>query len=198
MTPCIALINLAGMYVPKPHPSYPDANLNPLFIKDRVITLDFIKEVLILRSDERFQNDLDGILARSKHPLILPWYGYEEAFIPVTINGSWKALAMLETGAEDITLSLDFAKRHQMPLEPAEKYLASGKQSLFHRTPLTLSLGPLMFEKPSAEVWPLGQLTNSITGFAPDVILGPDFFKKGWAISFDSFEHRVILSNYTY
>jgi tetratricopeptide (TPR) repeat protein len=194
----LSLRNLAGMYVPKLHPGYPDANLNPLFIKDRVITLDFIKEVLILRSEERFQNDLDSISARSSRPLILPWYGYKEAFVPVTINGNWKALAILETGAEDITLSLDFAKSHQMPLEPAVRYIASGKQFLFHRTPLTLYLGPLMFERPAAEVWALGQLTDPITGFAPDVIVGPDFFKKRWTISFDSFEHRVILSNYSH
>lgn len=191
----LSLTDLTGMYVPKPHPAYPDANLNPLFIKDRVITLDFIKEALISRSEERFRDDLDQSLSDVGSPIILPWYGYEEAFIPVTINGDRNALAMLETGAGDVTLRLDYAKGRQMPLEPSVMTLASGKQFIFQRTPLSLQLGRFRFDRPAAEVWALGQFTDYLTGFTPDVILGPDFLNNKWAVSFDPFERRIVLSD---
>ncbi|MCK4760825.1 MAG: hypothetical protein KAW12_01405, partial [Candidatus Aminicenantes bacterium] len=73
----------AGQYVPKPYPEFFDANLNPVFIRERVVSLDYIEQKLVLSSKESFDKEL---AASTLDSVKLPWYGYERAFIPAVVN----------------------------------------------------------------------------------------------------------------
>lgn len=187
--------HLTGLYVPKPHPSYPDANLNPVFIKDWVVTIDFIKEQVIFRSKERFDMDFESLVSQHSESIrILPWFGYEQAYIPVIVNDQWKSLAMIETGAEDIALRLGFARQLPLVLKPKLKYLASGKEVRYSTTPVTISAGRLRFDRETAEVWPLMRFYDRITGLNADVIIGPLALSGRIVCSFDPFDRKIILS----
>jgi tetratricopeptide (TPR) repeat protein len=187
--------HLPGMYVPKPHPSYPEANLNPIFIKDHVVTLDFQADQFIIRSKSKFQEDLEHIVEHPENMTILPWYGYEQPLIPVIVGESQQALVLVETGAEDISLRLEFAQKSQMPLESADRYLATGKKYSHQKTNVKVSLGPYLFERTEAEVWPLDGFADPLMGLAPDIIIGPKAFKDKFVISFDPFEKKIILTH---
>jgi hypothetical protein len=194
----LTLQDLPGMYIPKPHPDYPEANLNPLFIQDRVVTLDFIKKRMILRTKERFQADLTNAPSISAKAMTSPWYGYEQAFLPAVINGIHPVLVMIETGAGDITVNLELARRHRWHMEMATRYLPSGKEFSYHKASLQLSLGSLRFRRQSAEVWPLDRLADPITGFVPDVLLGPEVFKDKYVLTFDPFQKRILITGYSF
>jgi len=187
--------HLLGLYIPKPYPSYPEANLNPVFIKDHVVTLDFQTDQFIIRSKNKFQEDLEHIQENPENMAILPWYGYEQPFIPVIVGESQQALALVETGAEDISLRLDFAQKSQMPLQSADRYLATGKKYSYQKTNVKVTVGPYLFERAEAEVWPLDRFADPLIGLAPDIIIGPMALKDKFVISFDPFEKRIILTH---
>jgi tetratricopeptide (TPR) repeat protein len=194
----LRLQHVPGMYVPKPHPDYPEANLNPLFIKDRVVTLDFINKEMILRTKARFQDDFNPVISQSGKYVILPWYGYEQAFIPVVVNSTHTALAMIETGAEDITVNLDFARSHHCSLEPAIKYLPTGKEFLYHKTPFLMDIGHFSIHRKKTDVWSLERLADSITGLLPDILLGPDLFKERFVLTFDPYEKIILITELSF
>jgi hypothetical protein len=188
-----SLLNADGVYVPKPHPSFPDANLNPLCIRDRVITLDFKNQKFILRTPQRFEKDMAVRKGTSK-PIRLPWYGYKHALIPIAIKNQ-PGLAMLETGAEDIALKLEFAKNLELPMTPLKKFLGNGSVLQYHKTPLTLDIRGLILKRSNAEVWPFDRFYHPITGLTPDVIIGPKAMDKHFIISFDPFNRLVYIAS---
>lgn len=194
----LTIQNLPGMYLPKPHPDYPEGNLNPLFIQDRVVTLDFIKKQMILRTKERFLADLAKAPSKSEKSMTSPWYGYEQALLPAVINGTHRVIAMIETGAGDITVNQELARHQKWPMEKAVKYLPSGKEFSYHKAPLQLSIGSLAFQRQSAEVWSLDRLADPITGFIPDILLGPEVFEDKYVLTFDPSQKRILISGYSF
>jgi len=183
--------NLKGLYIPKPYPDFFDANFNPIFIRNVVVTIDCIKKQLEFRKKEVFERDISAIQAQNL--IRLPWYGYERAFLPVQVNGKKRGLGMIETGAEDISMKLDFAKRLGYRLESRMKYLANGKVYRFFETALQIFLGEFLFERKNAEVWSFDRFYNRISGLTADVILGPLAFVGKFSISFDPFTKEIII-----
>ncbi|MFC2155213.1 aspartyl protease family protein [Acidobacteriota bacterium] len=182
--------HLAGQFLAKPHPDFYDANLNPLFIRNRVVTLDFIRQEMVLTTKKRFEKELAGrqgaIFAR------LPWYGYERAYVRINVRGA-PGLGMIETGAEDIALKLDFASKLGFPLKPQNRYLANGKVFKYHKTPVSVSVDKFTFKRAGAEVWPLNRIYNPITGLTADVVVGPSALQGKFTVSFDPYDKKVIL-----
>ncbi len=189
-----ALHCLPGIYVPKPYPDYPEANMNPLFIKDRIVTLDFIHREMILRTKERFHEDLVRATSQSDEIISLPWCGYEQAYIPVMVDKGYRALAMIETGAEDITINLDFALRSGLVLEPAITYLPTGEEFRYHKTPIRMEIGHLRIWREETPVWFLEKMADPLSGLMPDVLLGPDFFKERFVLTFDPYRKIILIS----
>ncbi|MCK5057815.1 MAG: aspartyl protease family protein [Candidatus Aminicenantes bacterium] len=183
--------HVAGQFLVKPHPDFYDANLNPLFIRNRVVTLDFIRQEMVLTTKERFEKELAGRRQGVTYAR-LPWYGYECAYVPVNVGGT-PGLAMIETGAEDIALKLDFARELGLPLKPQNRYFANGKVFQYHKTPVSLSIDKFTFRRENAEVWPLNRIYNPITGLTAHVVIGPTVLQGKFAVSFDPFEKKVIL-----
>jgi len=195
----VKIDHLVGGYVPKPNATFHDATLNPVFLRNRVMTLDFIEEKLIIRTKERFNKDLNSAaFDQSEHFTELPWYGYEHVFIPVSAEGEKPVIAMIETGAEDIALRLNFARKHRLPLEPKLKYLGTGEIVHYFKTPVKISAGDFHFNRNAADVWPLDRFYDRITGFAPDVIIGPSALKERFSLSFNPFEKKIVLADISY
>jgi hypothetical protein len=71
--PGATLYALHGHFFPRPREPYFDANLNPFVIQDRVVTLDYVRGEVLIRTKERFDRDLaevdPGSVAR------VPLYG---------------------------------------------------------------------------------------------------------------------------
>jgi hypothetical protein len=194
----LKLQRLPGMYVPKPTPQFPDANLNPLFIQDRVVTLDFIKKLLIVRTSERFHDDLAHSASKQARQSILPWYGYDQAFVPVLVNGTNQALALIETGADDITMNLDYAKDQDATLETAIKYLPTGEEFPYYRTPLRMNIGHFNIHRNSTEVWSFKKMADPLTGLMPEILLGPGFFSGRFVVTFDPFNKRILITEFSF
>jgi len=184
------LINLWGIYLPKPRPDYPDANLNPTFLKGMVTTMDFVNSKLILRTKGQFEKDLS--LVPAPNISRLPWTGSKFCYLPVRVNHN-QALAIIETGAEDIAIRLEFAKNIQLPLTPHLKHLPSGEASAFHQTVAEIKVGNFSFYRSRSEVWPFSRFKHPITGLTPDIIIGPATFKDKYSLSFDPFENQIII-----
>ncbi len=192
----VKIDHVFGAFVPKPHPSFHDANLNPAFIRDRVVTLDFIRETLVIRTKEKFARDLSSAISgQFKHFTTLPWYGYEHAYIPVIAEGEKNVLAMIETGAEDIALRLDFARKYHLPLKPEVKYLATGEIIHYFKTPLKITAGGFHFNRNAADVWPLDRFYDRITGLSPTVFVGPTALKGKLTVSLDPWEKTIVLAD---
>jgi tetratricopeptide (TPR) repeat protein len=179
-----------GIYVPKPHPDFPDANLNPSCIRNRVVTIDFVKKEFVLQTKERFESYLSGLSKESFSRL--PWYGYKFPTVMVVVKGK-QGLAMIETGAQDIAFKLDFVRGLQLQLIPKVKYLANGQVFKYHHAALVLDVGRFLFERQAAEVWPLNRFYNRITGLSPDVVIGPGALEGEFSVSFDPFDQQIIL-----
>ena len=181
---------LFGLYVPKPYPDFYDANLNPIFFRGKVVTIDTKRMRLVLRTREEFENSL---AKKKESVVILPWYGYEQVFLPAMVNGVYRGIGMIETGAEDIALKLDVAREIECPLVPKQRYLANGQVYHYFETPLQVYLGHLRFGRDRAEVWPFERFYHRLSGVKADVIFGPRAFGRRFAISFDPFQNRIIL-----
>ncbi len=186
----VSIIGLAGHYVPKPRPDFYDAGLNPAFIGNRVITLDYVERRLIIRTKSEFERALGA--APNEKVERFPWLGSGYAFIRVEIQGV-RALALIETGAEDISLNLDWARRLGLHLKENERYLSTGETVRHHLAPVRLTLGRYRFERPAAEVWPLSGLAHPLSGLIPDVVIGPHAFAGRYVLSFDPFDHQIVL-----
>jgi len=185
-----SLHHLEGLYLPKPHPDFYDANLNPAFIRDRIVTLDFINKQLLLRTQQKFDKDIYS-RERTKAERF-PWLGHQYVFIPVAVAGQ-PGLALLETGAADISLQLAFVKTLGLDLQPRSKYLADGRAYSFHEARVTVKVGTYLFYREKAEVWPLHQFSHRLSGLSPHLIIGPQALDAQYALSFDPFSNQIIL-----
>jgi hypothetical protein len=58
--------------------------------------------------------------------------------------------------------------------------------------------GGFNFSRKDAEVWPLDRLHDRITGFAPDVIIGPSALKERFSLSLDPFEKKIVIADISY
>ena len=193
------ILRLSGMYVPKPHPSFYDANLNPIFLRNRVVTLDYIENLLVLRSKERFEEELEA--ARTDNPghfVHMPFYGYERPLVPLIAEDKYSILGLFETGAEDITIRQDLALEWGLPLSPSVRYLASGQVFRYAKTPLRIKAGEFQWIRKEADVWPLDRFYDRLTGLSPDIVIGPKAFKERYVLSFNPFKKEVILSDLSY
>jgi hypothetical protein len=186
------ILNADGGYVAKPRPNFPDANLNPLFIHDRIVTLDFIRGELILWKQSAFNRFLESKKGTGYKIYHLPWIGFKHAYVPVRIN-AYNGLAMLETGAEDIALDLDFARLAGLSLEPKQRFLATGKILNYHITTAALSISGLKLKRDQAEIWSFERFHHPVTGLTPDVIIGPHAMEGNLIISFNPFTNQVTI-----
>jgi hypothetical protein len=188
----LEIFHLVGYYIPKPRPDFFDANFNPSFIRNRVVTLDGQQKKMILRSKKAFDLYLNAI--PSRRVVKLPWYGYEQVFVPVVVNRIHSGLGIIETGAEDIAIKLDFARIIQLPLLPRLKYLSNGRIFRFFETSVDVSLGMFRFERKSAEVWSFNRFSRHLSGLKADVVLGPQvFLGNGYIVSFDPFDRVMVV-----
>ena len=186
----LRLTGLAGLYVPKPQPEFYDANLNPSFIRNRVVTLDYVERQLRLGLPGIPRPEHAGTAAESTGKI--PRFGYRHVYVPVKVGGV-DGLALIETGAKDISLRLEFARRLGWPLAARTRYLANGESVSYHVTPLRVTLGPFVFERDAAEVWPFQQLMDPLSGLMPDVVIGPEALAGSFVLTFDPFEDLVLL-----
>lgn len=186
----LTLSGLFGMYVPKPQPDFYDANLNPAFIRNRIVILDFVERRfrLTTRNGTEANSGMPAGGNRGK----MPWFGDRSVYVPVKAGGR-EGLALIETGARDISLSLDFARSLGLPMEPRTRYLAGGESVSYHTAPVTIILGTAVFERKAAEVWPFRQLMDPLTGLIPDVVIGPEALDREFVLSFDPFENTILL-----
>ncbi len=185
------LHHLIGFYIPKPRPDFFDGNLNPIFIRNRVISLDGKKRQLVLRTKAAFDCYLANL--RPEEYARLPWYGYEQVFLPVLVNQKMNGLGIIETGAEDIAVKLSFARILRLPLKPKIRYLSNGKVYRFFEAPISVSLGQWRFDRKNIEVWSFERFYRRLSGLTADVILGPQVFKENWIVSFDPFSRQVYI-----
>ena len=186
----LTITGLLGLYVPKPYPDFYDATLNPAFLQNCVVTLDFAGGRLILRTKDEFEQDL-----KSQPPEEIgrfPWQGFRNVYLPAVCAGK-EALALIETGAQDVALRLDFARQRGLPLLSKTRYPAGGESVAYHETRGRLTIGPFVFEREAAEVWPFSRLSDRISGLTPDVVIGPQALSEGFALSLDPFSNQVIL-----
>jgi len=184
------LSGLFGIYVPKPQPDFYDANLNPAFIRNRVVALDFIERRFRLAVREAAGSD--SRRPDADRPLKTPWFGDQGVYVPMKAGGR-DGLALIETGARDISINLDFARGLGLPLEARTRYLAGGEPASYHVTPVTIALGSAVFERKEAEVWPFRQLMDPLTGLIPDAVIGPEALDGEFVLTLDPFENTVIL-----
>jgi len=183
--------HLTGVYIPKPRPDFFDGNLNPIFIRNRIISLDGKKKCLVLRTKESFNRYLAAL--RPKNYSRLPWYGYEQVFLPVMVNQKMNGLGIIETGAEDIAIKLNFAQILNLPMKPKVRYLSNGKVYRFFEAPVSVLLGHWRLDRKSAEVWSFERFYRRLSGLTADVVLGPQVFRENWIVSFDPFSRQIYL-----
>jgi len=186
----LSLTGLTGLYVPKPQPGFYDANLNPSFIQNRVVTLDYVERQLRLSPPGTSGPNLDVTTAEDAAKI--RWFGHRLVYVPVKV-GSKEGLALIETGAKDISLRLEFARKLGWPLAARTRYLTSGEAVSYHVTPLRVTLGPFIFERDAAEVWPFQQLMDPLSGLMPDVVIGPEALAGSFILTLDPFENLVHL-----
>ncbi|WP_456440444.1 tetratricopeptide repeat protein [Caldithrix abyssi] len=186
------LTHLLGLFFKKPRENYFDANLNPIFIRNRVVTLDFVHNKFLLRSKAQFDRDL---AAEPLHSLVkLPFYGYEWPFVPVEVNGYASALAMIETGAEDLSLKEAFARFIHLPLTPATRVWGDRKLSYYEASEVSVQFGPHILYRPRVEIWPK-RFYDRITGLYDQVMIGPFALQDRFIISFDPFDNVVVIQS---
>jgi hypothetical protein len=180
---------LQGLFFAKPREAYFDANLNPIFIRNRVVTMDYVNNRFLLRTKERFEQDL----AETPAALVtrVPFYGWEWPFVPVQVNGYASTLAMIETGAEDVAVTLEFARFINMPVHEAVKEFR-GKEYSYHQGSLDALIGTFLLHRPEVEVWPR-RFYDTLTGLSDAVMIGPLALEGTFILHFDPFANQVVL-----
>ncbi len=184
--------NLTGKYFKKPRKRYFDGNINPYFIENRVVTMDFINNKFILRTKEKFDRYLE---TRDNYKITdLKVYGAFWPFVKVNVNGYAPGLAMIETGAEDLSVKYEYAKKINLNLKPAVKTW-HGKEYKFHETQgLFVRAGNHHLIREKSEVWPV-RFNDDLTGLYDSIMIGPYALNGKYILSFDPFENRVILES---
>jgi len=184
------LSGLFGNYIPKPRQDFFDANLNPAMIRGRIVSLDFIDNRMILRTKKKFNSDIEK--NNNLEVMKIPWFGYDYPMVPVICNAR-NGLAIIETGAENISVRDDFASEMGIQLTPKSKYLSNGKVFKYSLGSVSVQLGMYIFVRREAEVWPLVRFRNSLTGFEPHVIIGPEAFEGKFIVSFLREENVMVF-----
>lgn len=179
-----------GTYVPKPRSDFFDANLNPAMLRNRIVSLDFINNLMILRTRERFESDITE--KKKTEVMKIPWYGYNYTMVPVICN-SKNSFAVIETGAENISVRSDFASEIGVPMVPRSKYLSNGKVFKYSLGAVNVQLGKYIFVRKQAEIWPLKRFRNLMTGFAPHIIIGPEALWGKFIVSFVPEENILVF-----
>lgn len=183
---------LFGNYLPKPRQDFFDANLNPAMISNRIVSLDFINNRLILRTRERFFADIKK--TESMVVMKIPWFGHKYPMVPIICN-SKNGLAIIETGAENISIRADFASEMGITLTEKSKYLSNGKVFKYSLGSVSVQLGKYIFVRDQAEVWPLVRFRNRLTGFIPHLIIGPEALDGKFIVSFVP-EEKILVFEY--
>lgn len=182
-----------GIYVPKPHPDFPDANLNPSYIRDRIVSFDFVRNALVLETEAQFQEDKDRNRPGERKMSRVSWFGYKYIYVPMEIKGK-AGFAMIETGAEDIALKLDFITELGFSLVSKTRYLMNGSMKGYYVTPAELKIGDLSFSRDAVEVWHFDTFYDLLTGFSSGAVVGPLAFRGKYIVSFDPFLNQVVLN----
>lgn len=180
-----ALENVPGVSFPKPREPYFDANLNPGFMAGRVVTIDVPGRRVLLRTPERFQRDLaavDGPIAR------LPLLHSDYFYVPATAAGA-PALALVETGAEDLGVAAGWAER--AGVEVMDTTITwRGKPYPLRKATVAVELGGIT-------VGPRRASVGEVRGYPPsgtrwDLMLGPGVFRD-LVLSFDPVERTLVV-----
>jgi hypothetical protein len=177
--------NAHGISFQKPDGEFYDANLNPFFIRNRVVTIDYVGSRLIFRTKDRFESD---IAADSSEVTRVPCYGYRSPLVPVTMNDSLSAIALIETGADDISIHADFTAHLGVSLQVA----GSSDSPQSAPLPFSMDVGGAVFERAGAQIRP-ARFRDEITGLSYDVMIGSGAFDRKYIVSFDPFDRTMIL-----
>jgi tetratricopeptide (TPR) repeat protein len=182
------LLDLPGLYSPKPREPYFDANINPFFVQDRVITLDYVTGRLLLRTRDRFERDMAA--TDPEKVVRIPLYGTDWGFIPLTVNGQ-HAWGLIETGAEVFQLGSRFAARAGIPLTDARMEFR-GREYHYHEGQVDARVGQLPLFSGTTPVWP-SRLGDPSFGMFYDAILGPGALEGRFVLSYNPFDGTVVI-----
>lgn len=167
-------------------PARYDANLNPFFIRGRVLTLDYVTNRLIVRTKARFDRDMESATAVARVPV----YDLDRPYVRAMVNGR-PATAVLETGAETLSLTSQFAGREALPLREGTRKWGSRMLDV-RRTDVDVEIGGMPFFSDSVEVWP-GRVFEGCTGLVYDVVIGPGSLDGRFSLSYDPFDRVVVV-----
>ncbi len=181
---------LFGNYVPKPRREFFDANLNPTIIKNRVTSIDFINDRMILRTKKRFYEDIEK--AKNINVMKIPWYGYKYPMVPILCENR-NGLGVVETGAGNISVQDFFVRQIGINLIEKSKYLSNGRIFKYFLCPVNIQLGKYLFVRNQAEAWPLKKFMNRLSGFSPHVIFGPESFEQKFIVSFVPEDNLIVF-----
>lgn len=180
---------LTGALFRKPHRIFVDAALNPFCLKDVVTTIDFANDKLVIRDKRRFDEDMIGERGSIWY---FPLLGYNQPLIEVTVGDTHRALAIIETGASRTRITREFADRIGLDYTPVIHDDGESGRRRYLRAETTVCADRVCFIDGAIEVVPTNA-RDPLTGFSPDVVLGPDIFDRKFAISFDPFDRLFIV-----
>lgn len=187
----VVLHNAPAVATPKLREPYWDANLNPFFIRDRVVTLDYVTGRMIVRTKDRFDADI----ARSPNPVArVPMYDPDRPYVMAAVNGH-RATAVIETGAEILSLTAEFARHVELPMRSGTRRWRDRVLEV-QRTDVDVTIGGLPFFSDSVEAWP-GRVGDLCTGLLYDVVIGPGSLEGRFSLSYDPFDRVVVLEEGT-
>ncbi|MFO7892112.1 MAG: retropepsin-like aspartic protease [Longimicrobiales bacterium] len=183
----LTLRHVPAVASPKIREPYWDANLNPFFIRHRVVTLDYVTGRMIVRTRARFDRDL----ATADHPVArVPMYDPDRPYIMADVNGR-RATAVIETGAEVLSLTAEFAEHAGLPLRDGTRQWRDRVLDV-RRTDANVTVGGVPFFRDSVEAWP-GRVGDLCTGLLYDVVIGPGSLEGRFSLSYDPIDRVVIL-----
>lgn len=183
------ITNAIGVSFRKLRSDFPDAILNPVFIRDRVVTIDFLSDRLIFRTKARFDRD---ILADSAKPLIrVPYFGYRWPYIPVTVNGKHEGIAMIETGSAASWLRQGFVEANGISVEQDSTTDHRDSQN-YPVTRASISVGDSLIADGTIRVSSM-RYCDPVTGLVESVLIHAGVFDHRYCLTFDPFDNQVIL-----
>lgn len=180
---------LVGASFRKPHRIFVDAALNPFFLKDAVTTIDFANDKLVIRDKRRFD---DEMLDERGSIWYFPLLGYSQPLIEVTVGGTNRAIAIIETGASRTRITKEYADRVGLDYTPVIHDDGENGRRRYLRAETKVCADRVCFVDGAVEVVP-SNARDPLTGFSPDVVLGPDIFNRKFAISFDPFDRLLVV-----
>jgi hypothetical protein len=186
----ITLRNLVGLYFRKPVEQFFDATLNPYWIRDRVVTIDYVQSELIFRTKDRFEADVADIPRGSISRL--PCYGYDRPFVPVMVNMRHGGIALIETGAQDISLRREYAQSLSIPFTDRTIIDNEGVEHVVGSADVQIQVGKFTFARPTAPIYPI-KFIDKITGVYDNVMIGPLALEGRFILSLDPFSRTLIL-----